>query len=284
MNDAILNFLFAFGSKLLDALPLFLVAAAGFTALGFFWRSRASKGPWWKKPDLITDLLYTFLAPGLTAYARIAFLVIGAGIVTFFLGGDAETWLREGHGFFSSWPFWAQVAAYLVLSDIMLYWTHRIFHGPRLWRYHAIHHSSEHLDWMSAYRFHPINILFHSVIVDTILLLAGIPPTVLVFLVPFQMFMSGLVHADVDWDFGPIGKYVIASPVFHRWHHTGVDEGGEMNYAPTFPIIDVIFGTFYMPEGKYPSNFGVDDPEFPKGFEQQMLYPFKEPKAPQPAE
>ncbi len=171
--------------------------------------------------------------------------------------------------------FWAQAAIALVVADVMLYWTHRIFHVDRLWRYHAIHHSSEHLDWISAFRFHPVNTIFHTVFVDSVLLLSGIAPEVFIFLLPFQVFMSGLVHADVDWDFGPF-KYVIASPVFHRWHHTDVDRGGSMNFAPTFPVIDLIFGTFYMPEGKLPDNFGVDDPHFPKSFEQQMLYPFRD--------
>jgi sterol desaturase/sphingolipid hydroxylase (fatty acid hydroxylase superfamily) len=160
---------------------------------------------------------------------------------------------------------------------VMMYWSHRIFHGERLWRYHAIHHSPEHLDWISAFRFHPVNTIFHTMLADVVMLLAGIPPSVLIMLAPFQLFMSGFVHADVDWDLGPL-KYVIASPVFHRWHHTDVARGGERNFAPTFPIIDIIFGTFYMPEGEVPNDFGVDDPDFPRNIEQQMLYPFREPK------
>src|SRR5207302_10436670 len=49
-------------------------------------------------------------------------------------------------------PFWLQVVLYLVISDFLLYWIHRIFHGPRMWKYHAVHHSSEHVDWVSAAR------------------------------------------------------------------------------------------------------------------------------------
>ena len=264
------------GQGVLDQLPMFLAVAAAFTLLGFVTSSKASKGPWWKKPDLITDLLYAFVLPAFTNYARIAFLIIGAAAITGVLGTvSMEAWLSGGHGVFAQWPIWAQVVAYLILSDIMLYWTHRTFHDDKLWRYHAIHHSSEHLDWMSAFRFHPVNTIFHSVLTDAVLLLCGIAPEVLVMLVPFQIFMSGLVHADVDWDFGPF-RGVLASPVFHRWHHTDVDRGGEKNYAPTFPVIDMIFGTYYMPKGVMPDNFGVDDPHFPKGFEQQMIYPLRD--------
>ena len=38
----------------------------------------------------------------------------------------------------------------------------------------------------------------------------------------------------------------------------------------------MMFGTYYMPKGVLPDNFGVDDPHFPKGFEQQMLYPLRD--------
>jgi hypothetical protein len=37
-----------------------------------------------------------------------------------------------------------------------------------------------------------------------------------------------------------------------------------------------MFGTFYMPEGKLPQNFGVDDHHFPEGYISQLVYPFKQ--------
>jgi sterol desaturase/sphingolipid hydroxylase (fatty acid hydroxylase superfamily) len=274
MLDTVLPLVVSTGKSVLEQLPDLLAVGVAFTVLGFFTHSAASAGPWWKKPDLLTDVLFCFFVPALSSYARLAFLIVGAGLITALTGqGTIESYLAGGHGLFAGWGFWPQLVAYVLLSDVMMYWTHRIFHDDKLWRYHAVHHSSEHLDWISAFRFHPVNIIFHTVLVDVILLLAGIAPGVLVFLVPFQLFMSGLVHADVDWDFGPF-RYVLASPVFHRWHHTDVARGGEKNFAPTFPFIDMVFGTFYMPKGVTPDGFGVDDPHYPKSFEKQLLYPF----------
>jgi sterol desaturase/sphingolipid hydroxylase (fatty acid hydroxylase superfamily) len=274
LTETILPLVISTGQSVIDQLPELMAVGVAFTLLGFVTRSKATTGPWWKKPDLVTDLLFCFLLPAFTSYARLAFLIVGAGLITGLSGtGSIESYLTGGSGIFSGMGFWTQMVIYLVLSDVMLYWTHRIFHDAKLWRYHAVHHSSEHLDWISAFRFHPINIIFHSVLVDCVMLLAGVAPGVMVALVPFQLFMSALVHADVDWDFGPF-KYVIASPMFHRWHHTDVARGGEKNFAPTFPLIDVIFGTFYMPKGVVPDHFGVDDPDYPQSFEQQLLYPF----------
>lgn len=161
-----------------------------------------------------------------------------------------------------------------MLSDIPLYWLHRVFHGPALWRYHAIHHSSEELDWISAARFHPVNIILGAVAVDVALLLAGISPKIMIWVGPFKIFHSAFVHANLNWTLGPF-KYVIASPVFHRWHHTGLADGGNTNFATTFPIWDVLWGTFYMPKNRIPANYGADDPALPAGFVDQTVYPFK---------
>ena len=144
----------------------------------------------------------------------------------------------------------------------MLYWLHRMFHRGGFWKYHAIHHSSEHLEWISAARFHPVNLFIGTIMVDVILLMAGISPNVMLWVGPFTTFHSAFVHANLNWTLGPF-KYVLATPVFHRWHHTSLEEGGNTNFAGTFPIWDILFGTFRMPENELPAGYGVDDQEVP---------------------
>jgi len=84
---------------------------------------------------------------------------------------------------------------------------------------------------------------------------------------------SAFVHANLDWTLGPF-KYAIAGPVFHRWHHTSAGRGSEKNFAATFPILDVLFGTFYMPAGKLPDNYGIGEREYPTSFPAQLVHPF----------
>jgi sterol desaturase/sphingolipid hydroxylase (fatty acid hydroxylase superfamily) len=62
--------------------------------------------------------------------------------------------------------------------------------------------------------------------------------------------------------------------VFHRWHHTAAERGGERNFAATFPMLDLLFGTFYMPAGELPDNYGIAEREFPKTFPAQLAHPF----------
>jgi sterol desaturase/sphingolipid hydroxylase (fatty acid hydroxylase superfamily) len=90
---------------------------------------------------------------------------------------------------------------------------------------------------------------------------------------PFNVFYSALVHANLNWTYGPL-RFVFASPVFHRWHHTTQAEGLDKNFASTFPVLDVLFGTFYMPPGRLPEKFGCGDPEFPEDLLGQFFYPF----------
>lgn len=244
-----------------------------FAVLSAFWA--CNRGcPWWRKRELLTDICYWLFVPLFGRYLRIGLLVLGGALLfgNTTVDGLIE-FFEDGHGPLAQLPLLLQSAIFLVGSDLIMYWLHRAFHGRKLWSYHAVHHSSEDLDWISAARFHPINLLFGSIAADVILLLAGISPNVLVFLGPFTICHSAFVHANLNWTLGPF-KYVLAGPVFHRWHHTVANEGGETNFASTFPMLDVLFGTFYMPKDELPEHYGLEA-SFPPTFRGQMLYPFR---------
>jgi sterol desaturase/sphingolipid hydroxylase (fatty acid hydroxylase superfamily) len=235
--------------------------------------------PWWRKEGLVTDLCYWFFIPIFARFARIGLTVAITIEVLGIRNSDAIVrFYDNGHGPISALPFLVQCAIYLVVSDFFHYWAHRLFHQGWLWKYHAVHHSSEDLEWISAARFHPFNQLADAILIDVALLLAGISPRIFLIIGPFNVLNSALVHANLNWTFGPL-KRIFASPVFHRWHHTLPDEGGEKNFAGTFSLFDVLFGTFYMPEGKLPERYGLADPAFPATFGPQVVYPLLSPKA-----
>jgi sterol desaturase/sphingolipid hydroxylase (fatty acid hydroxylase superfamily) len=255
------------------------VLAVLFSALGML-RGQAcnATGPWWRKEGLKLDLVYWFTQPLFGPLVKLLTISLVVGALSLFVSPQTlERMVVEGHGPLSGLPFWAQIVVYMLAYDFMSYWAHRILHGRTLWRIHAIHHAPRELDWISCRRFHPLNTTLSSALPDVVLLSLGIAPVVIIALLPFNYFMNGFVHANLRWTLGPF-RYVIASPVFHRWHHGPVDQGGEKNFAPTFPFIDLMFGTFYMPEGKLPADYGVDDPHFPETFVGQMAYPFIRPE------
>jgi sterol desaturase/sphingolipid hydroxylase (fatty acid hydroxylase superfamily) len=275
MNQELFAVVVVVGETLMKNLPISLALAAAFTVLTWFWACNPGRA-WWHKRDLVTDLCYWFFIPVITRLLRIGLLIIAAALVFQITTADGLVdFYENGHGPLAALPLAIQAIIFLIGEDIILYWTHRWFHGATMWKYHAVHHSSEELEWISAARFHPINLFLGSVAADVVMLFAGISPNVFVVLGPLTIAHSALVHANLDWTLGPF-KYVIASPVFHRWHHTAADRGGEKNFAATFPILDVMFGTFYMPPGKLPDHYGIADRAFPQTFGSQLVHPFRQ--------
>ncbi len=229
---------------------------------------------WWRK-DSLTDIAYYFMIPILTRFVRILFM--GAGIFFVFHGKSNETigqYLENGFGPLGALPIWLQAAIIVLVSDVILYWTHRIFHGKKMWRFHAIHHSAEQVDWLTAYRFHPVNLWLSFTLVDTLVMFSGFSPAAVACMSVVNTCYSAMVHANLNWTFGSF-RYLFASPVFHRWHHTAQEEGQDKNFAPTFPLIDIVFGTFYMPESRMPELYGVPNEDIPKTFIGQLMWPFK---------
>jgi sterol desaturase/sphingolipid hydroxylase (fatty acid hydroxylase superfamily) len=254
--------------------PTTFALAVVFTVLEYFWACNPGV-PWWRKREIVTDICYWFFVPVFARVMRIGLLIVGASFV--FNIHDADELIAfydNGHGPLSLLPLWVQAVLFLVLSDFMLYWLHRLFHGGGFWKYHAIHHSSEEISWISAARFHPVNLMLGTIGVDVVLLMAGISPNVMIWVAPFTTFHSAFVHANLNWTFGPF-KYLLATPVFHRWHHTSLEEGGDTNFAGTFPIWDVLFGTFRMPAGELPQDYGKDEATMPKEIGGQLAYPFR---------
>jgi len=170
-------------------------------------------------------------------------------------------------------PLWVQALLVMLVMDFMQYGTHRLFHTGKLWKFHAIHHSPINVDWLTCSRFHPVNVIVHSTLVAVIVSAMGFSPYVWAIIGPFNMIYSPLVHANLNWTYGPF-RYFLASPVFHRWHHTHMKEGGSSNFAPTFPFIDIMFGTYYDPKDKKPTIFGAENDPVPENIIGQLIYPF----------
>lgn len=212
-----------------------------------------------------TDLLYMLVVP---CFVRIAKTVILGVAIDSLFGGRAPGWSA-----LAGLPLWLQCVLVLLLQDVMLYWIHRLFHTRGVWRFHAVHHSPKLLDWASSARNHLVNHLFSFVLVDVVVLLAGFRVEALVTLAPFTLVYSCMVHANLHWTFGPF-RFLFASPVFHRWHHVSEGDAIDKNFASTFPVLDLLFGTFYMPVGVVPQVFGNGDPDYPEDFWGQLIAPF----------
>jgi sterol desaturase/sphingolipid hydroxylase (fatty acid hydroxylase superfamily) len=259
-----MDWIIAIEESCLETLAWVLGMAVGFGVLACF--MPCNRGMYWWKDwrGAGTDLLYRFIVP---IFGRVSqALLLTAAIA---LAGGPACFAQ-----IAQLPLWLQALAILLLQDVWLYWMHRLFHTRLAWRFHAVHHSPKMLDWIAASRFHLVNVFMSGVLADVVVLLLGFSPAALIALAPFNILYSSLVHANLNWTFGPL-RYVLASPVFHRWHHTLEEEAMGKNFASTFPWLDVLFGTFYMPPDKLPQHFGNGEEDFPEDFWGQLLYPFR---------
>ncbi len=167
----------------------------------------------------------------------------------------------------------AQTLIGFALFDLIIYWVHRWSHEvPFLWRFHSIHHSIETMDWISAFRNHPIDgfILAPPIV---FLLSAGFSLELTGALAAIQIVIGLFLHANVRWRWRPIQRLLI-TPDFHHWHHANEADAISSNYSVFFPAWDMAFGTWFMPPDRRPSIYGVDE-VVPTSMAAQMAYPFR---------
>jgi sterol desaturase/sphingolipid hydroxylase (fatty acid hydroxylase superfamily) len=212
------------------------VLSLGFGVLERLWPSvrgqrRLRKGfftdvTWW----LFTPTLGKLFSSIVVAVSILSLAaVLGVGITADHLRGIAERDTAIGRQ-----PLALQLVEFLLLADVLAYLQHRAFHTiSRLWKIHAVHHSSTEIDWLSAVRLHPLNDAISSAAVATPLILLGFSPTTLAAYLPFLTLYAIALHANVNWTYGPL-RAVVTSPVFHRWHHAAEQEA--LNKELRWPV------------------------------------------------
>lgn len=168
-------------------------------------------------------------------------------------------------------PWWLQAVLVVGLSDFCIYWGHRLQHRVDfLWRFHAVHHSAEHLDWLAAHREHPLDSLYTIGIINLPAFILGFPLQTLAGLIAFRGLWAIYIHSNVRLPIGPLGG-LLGAPELHHWHHDRERDAG--NYANICPLMDVLFGTYTCPDHE-PEHFGLRKP-LPRGYLAQLLHPFR---------
>jgi sterol desaturase/sphingolipid hydroxylase (fatty acid hydroxylase superfamily) len=192
-----------------------------------------------------------------------------------FLGLDLLSYQMNGwlpSGFrraVAAQPWGLQLVEVIALSDLLIYWGHRLQHKVGfLWRFHATHHSSEHLDWLAAHREHPLDTVYTVGLINLPAVVMGFEMESIMGLVAFRGIWAIYIHSNVRLNIGPL-KYLIGSPELHHWHHDKDRDAG--NYANISPLMDLIFGTHHNP-GHEPESFGLHEPS-PRTYLGHLIKP-----------
>jgi sterol desaturase/sphingolipid hydroxylase (fatty acid hydroxylase superfamily) len=212
------------------------------------------------------DLLYFLINSLLVQSLAFLSLAPATAVVTH----TAWTDLRA---FMASQPIWLQVIEIMVLTDLTQYWVHRVFHRvPFLWRFHAVHHSAQAMDWLAGSRMHLVEVVALRGLTVIPMYALGYADIALKIYILYIYLHSTLIHANLRIDFGWLKK-IIATPQFHHWHHAIEKEAIDVNFAANFPWLDRLFGTYYFPD-KWPGGYGVGGHPVPPGYLRQFAYPF----------
>jgi sterol desaturase/sphingolipid hydroxylase (fatty acid hydroxylase superfamily) len=258
-------------TRMPQILPQLLSAAC---VLGLCWAVFGGLGRLFAcNPD---QKLFVSRAIGLDlGYCLLGVLYAGVGPAVV-VAASATPWRIDALAGAGAWvqalPLGWQLLLLLVATDLFQYWLHRAFHGRLLWPFHAIHHGAEEVNWTTTFRVHPINYLMLNTSLAVLAKLMGFSELCLLLAAPIFFFSGALVHANLNWTYGPL-RYVFASPVFHRWHHVADLECRDANFAPMFPVWDLAFGTFHMPRDVSPAGYGAEG--VPADLLGQLVHPFR---------
>jgi sterol desaturase/sphingolipid hydroxylase (fatty acid hydroxylase superfamily) len=228
------------------------------------------------RAGIVNDLGYYFLSSLLPAAALALPMALLATALQRLMPAGWLDWA-------AALPFWARFALALVVAEFGTYWGHRWSHEvPFLWRFHALHHSPEHMDWLVNSRAHPVDMVFVRLCGLVPLYVFGLARPAgggtdfAIVTALLTTFWGFLIHANLRWRFGPI-EQLLATPAFHHWHHTRTEHINR-NYAAMFPWMDRLFGTLYLPRREWPAAYGIDTP-MADGLGSQLIEPLTKTRA-----
>ncbi len=162
----------------------------------------------------------------------------------------------------------------VIIADMGYYIAHKLLHTvPWLWKFHAVHHSVEYMDWLATMRVHPFDQIFTKTFQMIPLYLLGFSEVTFGIYAIFSSVIAFLIHANFRLKFRVL-KWVIATPEFHHWHHSKIPRVHNKNFAAQFPLLDLLFGTLYLSTNKIPKQYGISEC-VPIGYLEQIVYPFK---------
>ena len=242
-----------------------MVLAAIYWPLEWAWPARA--GQRWLRACVGTDFFF------LTGQ----YLVWNALAVAILVGlrarVDAAGTFESVRDVLQRQPFVLQALEALLLGDLSVYWFHRASHHFEfLWRFHAVHHTAEHLDWIAAHREHPVDGLLTQLFINLPGIVMGFDFATLSSFIVFRGLWAIFIHSNARLPLGPLG-YLFGSPQWHRWHHAK-HPGAVANFANLSPWCDFLFRTHHDGvEGNETFEMGVPE-AWPTSYPSQLLAPF----------
>lgn len=146
-----------------------------------------------------------------------------------------------------NWPAWVEITLAVLALDLVIYAQHVAMHRiPLLWRLHRMHHMDLDVDFTTALRFHPVEIVLSVVIKFAAVIALGAPVAAVIV---FEILLNGSAmfnHANVNLagTADRIVRMLVVTPDMHRVHHSVVRAETDSNFGFALSLWDRLFGTY----------------------------------------
>ena len=136
------------------------------------------------------------------------------------------------------------VVLFIVMHDTYFYWSHRLMHWKKIYKYvHKVHHLSLDPTPWAAFAFHPLEALAEIGILPIMVFLVPLHPLAILAWVLYQSGMNMLGHLGFElfpsgFVKGPVTKWYNTA-THHNMHHKHFN----CNYGLYFNFWDRILGT-----------------------------------------
>lgn len=232
----------------------------------------------WSNPSSWLDLRYavfhktvsSFLLAGLGAFALgIGFRSSIGGLTVSDTLSLQESWSGSEAVIAVGFMF-----VLMLVGDLIGWFLHFLQHRvPLLWEFHKVHHSAEVMHPVSNFREHPVDNLLYGFFISlgfgffyglAVRFFGFSPSMPTLFGVPLLMFLFNIAgynlrHSHVWLRWPGVWSKVFPSPAHHHVHHSCHPDHIDKNFAFMFPIWDVLFGTYIMPDDNRHVQFGVPE-------------------------
>lgn len=154
---------------------------------------------------------------------------------------------------------WIKLVVIFVLIDLLHYVQHRFMHFRPFWELHAYHHSAEEFTLLTTSRGHVLEGAIYFLFSGLFYALIGGDDLleIIFYLNAVREGYQYLLHSDVNWHLGFVGKYILISPAAHRLHHSIDEKDYNKNYGTFFIWWDKLFKTYAEP--KEFCEIGIED-------------------------
>lgn len=176
---------------------------------------------------------------------------VASGCFVYWVSKGGETTMYFSLAERGVWHAIATGLAYLLGTDLALYFAHRAFHTPTLYRLvHKVHHRWTSPTVFTAMAMHPVEWVTYQSIMAVPLFFLPVHVGAVIFTLLFTNYYALVDHSGVrlhSW------LPFVAPTQFHDDHHAHF----HVNYGQTFPLWDRVFGTMRRKNRRYgPAVFG----------------------------